>query len=63
MIMKMNCMETKFLSNTRLNISGGDDKTKYFAGMTYKNEDGIVENTGYERLNFRLNLDRKISKN
>ncbi len=50
------------LSNTRLNISGGDDKTKYFAGMTYKNEDGIVENTGYERLNFRLNLDRKISK-
>lgn len=51
-----------FLSNTRLNISGGDDKTKYFAGMTYKNEDGIVENTGYERLNFRLNLDRKISK-
>lgn len=53
---------TGFLSNTRLNISGGDDKTKYFAGMTYKNEDGIVKNTGYERLNFRLNLDRKISK-
>ena len=53
---------TGFLSNTRLNISGGDDKTKYFAGMTYKNEEGIVKNTGYERLNFRLNLDRKISK-
>jgi len=51
-----------FLSSTRLNLSGGDDKTKYFAGMTYKNEEGIVPNTGFERLNFRLNLDRKISK-
>jgi TonB-linked SusC/RagA family outer membrane protein len=53
---------TGVLSSTRLNISGGDNRTKYFAGMTYKNEDGIVPQTGFERLNFRLNLDHKISK-
>ena len=50
-----------FLSSTRVNVSGGDEKTKYFAGMTYRNEDGIVPNTGYDRFNLRLNLDRKIS--
>lgn len=50
------------LSTTRLNFSGGDDKTKFFAGATYKNDEGIVKNTGYEKLSFRLNLDRKLSK-
>lgn len=50
-----------FLSSTRVNVSGGDDRTKYFAGMTYRNEDGIVPNTGYDRFNLRLNLDRTIS--
>lgn len=50
------------LSTTRLGLSGGDDKTAFFAGMTYKNEDGIVKNTGYEKLSFRLNLDRKVFK-
>lgn len=47
-------------STSRLSISGGDDKTRFYAGITYKDEEGIVENTGYERTNFRLNIDRKV---
>lgn len=50
------------LSTTRFNVSGGSDNSKYFVGVTYKNEEGIVANTGYERLGLRLNLDQKLSK-
>lgn len=50
------------LSTTRVSVSGGSDNSKYFVGLTYKNEDGIVKNTGYERLGFRLNLDQRLNK-
>ncbi|MCC7506555.1 MAG: SusC/RagA family TonB-linked outer membrane protein [Saprospiraceae bacterium] len=53
---------TGLLSTTRLSISGGSGDTKYFAGFTYKDEEGIVKNTGYDRLGFRLNLDQRLSK-
>lgn len=53
---------TGLLSTTRFSVSGGSEKTKYFAGVTYKNEEGIVQNTGYERLGLRLNLDQRLSK-
>ncbi|MEM7163398.1 MAG: SusC/RagA family TonB-linked outer membrane protein [Bacteroidota bacterium] len=48
-------------STSRLTISGGTDKTKYMFGATYKNENGIVENTGYEKASFRLNLDQNVT--
>ena len=31
----------------------------YYAGVTYKNDEGIVKGTGYEKTSFRLNLDQK----
>jgi TonB-linked SusC/RagA family outer membrane protein len=48
------------MNNTRLSISGGGDKTTYFAGVTYKNDEAIVKNTGYEKMAFRINLDQKV---
>ncbi|NNC83487.1 MAG: SusC/RagA family TonB-linked outer membrane protein [Flavobacteriales bacterium] len=48
-------------STSRLEISGGNAKTLYKFGATYKNEDGIVENTGYEKASFRLNLSQKVT--
>lgn len=50
------------LSTTRFTVSGGNDNAKYFIGATYKNEEGIVPNTGYERFNLRLNIDQRLSK-
>ncbi|HEY4108107.1 SusC/RagA family TonB-linked outer membrane protein [Puia sp.] len=50
------------LNNTRLSVSGGNDVTTYYAGVTYRNDDGIVENTGYRKTSFRVNLDQKITK-
>lgn len=49
------------LSNTRLSISGGSETTKFYVAGTYKDEEGIVENTGYQKIAARANLDQKIT--
>ncbi len=50
------------LYNTRLSLNGGTDKTQFFLGFTNKDEEGIVENTGYKKTSVRLNLNHKIAK-
>ena len=52
-----------FLSTTRLTASGGTENTRFFAGVTVKDDEGIVKNTGYEKQSFRLNIDQKINSN
>lgn len=49
------------LSNTRLSISGGTDKTRFFIGGTLKDDEGIVENTGYQKRSVRVNIDHQIA--
>ncbi len=51
------------LYNTKFSVSGGSDQTQFYAGASYKNEEGIVSNTGYEKTSVRLNLDHKLSDN
>ncbi|MEK7257392.1 MAG: carboxypeptidase-like regulatory domain-containing protein, partial [Bacteroidota bacterium] len=53
---------TGLVLTSRVEFSGGSDKTKYFAGFTRKDEEGIVKNTGYDKNSFRLNLDQQLSK-
>jgi TonB-linked SusC/RagA family outer membrane protein len=53
---------TGMLYNTSLSISGGNDKTKFFIGGSFKDEEGIVNNTGYSKISARINIDHKISK-
>ena len=50
------------LSTSRFTVSGGSEKTRYFVGATYKNDEGIVNNTGYKKASFRVNIDHEISK-
>ena len=52
---------TGLMNNTRLNVSGGNESTLYYAGVTRKDDEGIVEGTGYRKTSFRLNLDQKIT--
>ena len=49
------------LINTRLSVSGGNEKTKYFVGATRKSDEGIIENTGYDKTSLRVNLDQKLA--
>lgn len=53
---------TGMASTTRVSVSGGDDRTTFFIGSTYKDETGIVDNTGYRRFSGRLNLTHQLNK-
>lgn len=55
--------EKGFISNTNLSLSGGSEKTSFFAGITRNQEDGIVKRTGYDKSSIRLNLDHKFTDN
>lgn len=45
-----------------LNLSGGNDKTTYYIGGQYLNQDGIVVGNSFKRYSGRLNLDSKVDK-
>ena len=55
--------EKGFITNTNISMSGGNDNTTFYAGITRDQEDGIVKNTGYNKTSFRLNLDHKFTDN
>lgn len=56
-------------TNANFNISGGTNKARYFISLGYKNEGSIFENSelygngnyGYNRFNYRANLDFNIT--
>lgn len=50
-----------FITDSRLSISGGSDKTTFYFNTSYRSEEGIIENTGFDRLSMRLNVDHRIS--
>lgn len=49
------------MTNLRLSVSGGNEQTKYYVGFTSKDDEGIVEKTGYKKSSFRVNLDQKVT--
>lgn len=54
--------ETALNSNSYLSISGGTDNGSYLFSMGYLNQKGIVPLTSFERLNFKLSGDTKLSE-
>ena len=48
---------TGFITNSRISLSGGSDKIRYYAGASRWDESGIQKRTGYQRNSVRLNLD------
>ncbi len=53
--------ERGFITDSRLSVSGGGNKTKFYFNASRRDEDGIMLNTGYDRTSFRLNLDHTIT--
>jgi len=53
--------ENGLVSQTSISVSGGNEKTSFFVSGTTKSEDGIIENTGFDRNSLRLNLDHRIN--
>jgi TonB-linked SusC/RagA family outer membrane protein len=45
-------------TDNNVSVSGGKDKTKYYASGSYFKNEGIVKNTDFRRFSFRANLDQ-----
>lgn len=45
----------------QLSFSGGNSKTYYYTSFNYVNQEGIVNNTSFERLGARINLKSDIN--
>lgn len=45
-----------------VNLSGGNTKSSYYASASYLNEDGIIDNSNYERFTARLKADYQAKK-
>ncbi|HPI00054.1 MAG TPA: SusC/RagA family TonB-linked outer membrane protein, partial [Chitinophagaceae bacterium] len=48
-------------TDNNISISGGTDKTKYYASASYYKNEGIIKNTDFQRYSFRVNLDQTFS--
>lgn len=53
---------TGIITETRLSATGGSDKTKFYVGGSYRDEEGIIKNTGFDRFSLRTNIDHRISE-
>lgn len=54
--------ETPLLSNTQLSLSGGGQNTQFYVSGGVTSEDGIIQNTGFERYSVRTNVDQRIGQ-
>jgi len=51
---------TGLTTNTQLSVSGGNEQTQFFVSGNLKDEEGIIENTGFVRRSLRANLDHRV---
>ena len=46
---------------SNLSVSGGDENTRYFVSGLWKDDEGVMQNTGFEKQGLRVNIDQDIS--
>ena len=51
-----------FGTDNNLSVSGGNDKTKFYTSASYFNNQGIVQNTDFNRFGLRANVDQELAK-
>ena len=53
--------ERGLITDSRLSVTGGNQTTNFYTALGYRNEGGIVQNTGFNRLSVRANINHKIN--
>jgi TonB-linked SusC/RagA family outer membrane protein len=48
-------------TDNNVSVRGGSDKTKYFASASYLYNQGIIQNTDFQRYSLRLNVDQELT--
>lgn len=56
-------MHNGFNQSYELSVSGGNTKTKHFASLGYRSEEGLFKDDNYKRYNGRFVLDHQLTKN
>jgi len=56
-----NSFRTTFSTNTRLSVSGGTDKTKYYASVGYLSNEGVIPNVYLDKLDLNVNVKFDIN--
>nr|WP_321485537.1 TonB-dependent receptor [uncultured Draconibacterium sp.] len=54
--------ETGITQNYQLQISDGNEKTRYFVSCGYLNEKGVLSSAFFRRYNFRSNIESQVRK-
>jgi TonB-linked SusC/RagA family outer membrane protein len=54
-------LQTAYTEQHNLSLSGGNDRTTFFASGNYFDQQGVIIGTSYRRYNGRLNLEHKLS--
>lgn len=49
--------------NTQISVSGGDPKTQFYVSGAFKDDNGIIKNTGFNRYSLRANIDHRLNDN
>ncbi len=55
-------LRSALIQEHRLSFSGGSEDTQYYLSLNYFDQDGIVINSGFERLSGRINLTHSIGE-
>jgi TonB-linked SusC/RagA family outer membrane protein len=50
----------KLSTQTAVTVSGGTDNTRFLVSGLVQNDEGIIENSGFQRQSVRFNLDQRI---
>ncbi|MPQ47326.1 SusC/RagA family TonB-linked outer membrane protein [Marinifilum sp. N1E240] len=53
---------TAVSSNYNISASGGNEKTRFYAGLSYSDQEGILIDNDFKRMSGRLNLDHQLSE-
>ncbi|MCQ2118065.1 MAG: TonB-dependent receptor [Bacteroidales bacterium] len=46
----------------QISVNGGNEKTKFYAGLGYTSNEGVVIGSSFERISGRINLDHNVNK-
>lgn len=58
---QLSMSNSAFMHNHNISINAGSERTKLFGSVSYMEQDGIIPNTDFNRVNIRLNSDITIN--
>ncbi|TVR39353.1 MAG: SusC/RagA family TonB-linked outer membrane protein [Bacteroidia bacterium] len=56
-------LQTGIQARVNFSAAGGTENTRFYAGITYDDQDGIIIGNSLERISGRLNLDQSVGDN